>query len=203
MVDQFRILFYCNCHQVGGSRIFIYMQLLELLNIKFAKNVFRRYVQMLHMNPDMPFITTFLIESFTTNIALNPPNTSMNRHVVVSILCFCKSFRTNFAMVSNSCVFVHVNIITLLIVEAFSTLVTVVAVLPGMYLHVLAEALSCCCIVCDILHRKITSDWKRVIQKVYVLLHFGAPMNLPPTIFGNFCYSFLKEELLVNKRVTF
>ena len=95
---------------------------------------------MLRMTPDMPFIKTFLIESFSTHITLHPPNSCVNRHAIVSILCLNKSFRTNFTMVSDACMFVHMNIIILLIVEAFSTLVTVVAVPPAVYQHVLAEA---------------------------------------------------------------
>ena len=43
------------------------------------------------------------------------------------------------ALIFDPFVFLHVNCIIRSDIEAFSTLVTVVAVLPGMYLHVLIQ----------------------------------------------------------------
>ena len=97
---------------------------------------FEMKCHMLRMTPGMPVIKTFLVESFTTNIALHPPNSSVNRHVVVTIPCFCKSFRANFAMVSNSCVFIYMNAIICFIIISLFALFTIVRKFPSVSLHV-------------------------------------------------------------------
>ena len=128
------------------------------------------------MTPDMPFINTLSIESFTTYIAPHPPVSSKNRHMVFSILGLSERFCTDFTMVSNAYMFVQMNVLTFPIVEAFSTLVTLVyvAVLSGVYI--------CMCWL-RLPHFAHENFLRLVIQNIHFSLEFDPLMNVPPKVF--------------------
>ena len=77
------------------------------------------------------------IEPFTTNRASHSPNTSVNRHVVVTILRFAECFGADVTVVPNTSVFIHVHFKICYVIISFVTLVTEIGVFPRMTLHVL------------------------------------------------------------------
>ena len=88
----------------------------------------------------MPFVKTFLIKPFSTNITLNPPISCVNRHVVVSILSFSESFCTELAPIPYTCMFIHVKVINCFTVVTLSTQFTIERKFRCVILHVLVKS---------------------------------------------------------------
>ena len=70
-------------------------------------------------------IEVLVIKSFTTDIAEEPINTSMYRHMEISTSFIVKSFCTRIAPVHNTRVLIHVILVVCTVTETFLTLVTI------------------------------------------------------------------------------
>ena len=66
----------------------------------------------------------FFIEPFTTCITLETPDTSVNRHVIISVLCFSEWFWTHGTAVSDACMFIHVHLVVTFVVVTFLAFLT-------------------------------------------------------------------------------
>ena len=88
----------------------------------------------------MSFVKTSFIKSFSTHITLHPPDSSMNRHVVVSISSFSEHFCTELALIPYTFVFINMNFIVCFIVVTFLAQFTVVRKFPRVILHVFVES---------------------------------------------------------------
>ena len=97
---------------------------------------------LLQMKFQVFFIVAFFVEPFTTDSALHSPNTSMNGHMIISVLGFTECLCTNLTMIPDTCVFIHMNFEIRLMVISFPTQFAVVSKLASTILHMCAQV--CC-----------------------------------------------------------
>ena len=68
---------------------------------------------------------TLLVKSLATHITCEAVLSSMNRMVIISILCLGEGFRTIFTLILNSLMFIHMNLVAIAAIVSFATLLTI------------------------------------------------------------------------------
>ena len=68
---------------------------------------------------------TLLVKSLATYITCEAVLSSMNRMVIISILCLGEGFRTIFTLILNSLMFIHMNLVAIAAIVSFATLLTI------------------------------------------------------------------------------
>ena len=79
---------------------------------------------------------TLLVKSLATHITCEAVLSSMNRMVIISILCLGEGFGTIFTLILDSLMLIQVNFVGTVAVVAFATLLTIKAELSSVELLV-------------------------------------------------------------------